>query len=194
MRQTEFKSTSAFTAATQLRGHLLCGLAVTVALVGVWQQYANARSEAVQSRERTMSCRQLASELMAMRDRPTFVASEICDVTALTGMIGGARIKAGLEENRIDLVDPRQAERLRDSPYLVRPVSIALRGLTLRQAATFIHSLSDPNQGMWVSQMRLSPTRHEAAPAAAELWNTELLLTQLVFSPIVKIPSSRPVN
>lgn len=185
---------SAESAWSRLRGHFLLATAALAATVMVGQFYAKTVAVAEQDRQRLQTCRQLAAEVIECRGQPAFAASEVLDLAALTNRIAAAREQANLEESLIDLVDPRPAERLRESSYLVRPVAIALRGLTLRQAVTLMYALAEPEYGLWVSQLRLSPTRRETEADALELWNVEILLTQLVFSPIVKSPSPRPFH
>jgi len=177
-----------------VRGHLLL---VATALFGVgWasQSYLQANADVAQSQERLTACRKLAREIQENRDQPTFASMQIAHVGELTHRIATARQQAGIEEQSIDLVDPRNPERLKDSGYLLRPVAIALRGLTLKQVAQFSLGLSEPATGLWVSQLRLVPHRRDADPTLAELWNAEIVLTQLVFSPIVRTPSRSPLT
>ncbi len=167
----------------RIRGHMLFALASGILLYMSLEQYRAAHADAATTLQRLETCRRQSAEIKDMRERPAFAATAIEDVSALTGRIARARRAAQIAEQSVDLVDPRSLVRLEDSSYLLRPVSIDLRGLRLPQVVQFAAALSDLDAGMWVNQLRLSPVRRDSEEAEPELWNVELTLTQIVFSP-----------
>lgn len=167
----------------RIRPQLLFALASGILLAVAFEQYQTAQEEAAVSQQRLQKSRQQAAEITQMRDRPAFAATAMEDVSALTTRIAGARRTADIAAQAVDLVDPRSPQRSGDSPYLLRPVAINLRGLRLPQVVQFTAALTDRQAGMWVNQLRLAPVRRDAEQDEPELWNVDLTLTQVVFSP-----------
>ncbi|MEO1525509.1 MAG: hypothetical protein AAFX06_08730 [Planctomycetota bacterium] len=166
------------------RGRLYA-LLTLVALIATYicfDHYQSQKQALAAAIESLQSCERQSREILELRDAPTIAVSELEDLGGLTARISAAQEKAGFEPQSVDLVDPRRPTRIEESSYRQRPVAIDLRGLSLTQIVKFIDALTDQAKGIWVSEVRLTPARQDAT-ADAEMWNVELVLTQLNYSP-----------
>lgn len=165
------------------RGYALLVLAAAIPLSVAYEEQQTAALRAAESRAQFEVCQRHAADIERFRRQPKFAATAVLTDHELSALVARARAAAGIAETAIDLIDPQPLNVIGRSPYSRRPVAIDLRALNLRQVATLVDGLSDVEHGLWVSQLRLSPVRQQAAVADVELWNIKLVLTQLVFSP-----------
>ena len=170
----------------QLRSHLFLASACAIGLYMSWDVYAQAKEESRRAAEQLATCRLQASEIRQVRDQPAFAVTTIAQLDTITDRISRAGDIAGVDDQAINLVDPRAPRRIGDSAYRLRPVSIHLRGLLLSQAAKFSDALTDRPAGMWVTQIRMTPVRNQSSEQDPELWNVELILTQVNYSPTTR--------
>ena len=98
----------------------------------------------------------------------------------LAKRIEAASKKAGLPLSQLVRITPSRAARLGDSVYMRKPTRIDLRAVGLPELVVFLHALSSGPNAFIVHSLRLSPP-HEAEQT--ELWNAEITLTYLVYSP-----------
>lgn len=156
-------------------------MAAGIPLYIAYDLHAAALAAALDAHDQLQICRQQAAEIEQIRQQPKFAALAVLTDQELSERVRSARDAAGIAESAVDLIDPQQPVAIGRSAYLRRPVAIDLRSISLKQVAVFVDRLTDVESGMWVSQLRLSPVRQMEADH--ELWNTELVLTQLLFSP-----------
>lgn len=167
----------------QLRGHGLLAAAATSVAFYQGGTYLQMEQEAELASERLVTCRNQSQEILQIRDKPAFAATQIEDVPHLMERIFRARTISQIDETAVDLVDPRSPVRVQDSPYLLRTVKVDLRRVQLAQVAHFSQVAADLPAGLWITDLRLTPVRLEESVGEPELWNAELTLTQTVFSP-----------
>jgi len=96
----------------------------------------------------------------------------------------------GVVPGRIVRIDPRSARRIGDTPYEEQPTRVELRELTLEQIVSFLSKVVREERGTEVTELRLKPARTggvnaEDSPVSGqvELWDAEVTLTALAFSP-----------
>jgi len=62
-----------------------------------------------------------------------------------------------------------------------------LRGVTLEQIISFTHGMIDEAQGTTIRDLRLTMAgSNDRSQTDVELWSAELVLTQLIFSPLAR--------
>lgn len=176
--------------------HLLWTCSAVLAVLAgfsVWR-LAGRQAELENAAADTRRCAQLAADIQALRELPQFAVLEAeSDETTATRIEEAARAaalpghKPGLPGRAITLIQPQSPQRLSDSPYQVRPYRIDLVGVTLEQLVVFAHHLADESRGMTVRDLRMRDASVDSDQRGRELWDVELTLTQLIFS-----PNSRP--
>jgi hypothetical protein len=155
------------------------GLIVVVATLAslnwMWQQREAAQAAA----DETAACRQLASTIESLRAAPKVASTGDQGVEELGARIKSATLQAGFSEAAIEGVFPQSARRLGDSPYLQKPVALALRGVTLDQLATFLYHLTE-GSALNVRDLRL---RTPHGDVARNTWDADATLTCLQYEP-----------
>lgn len=124
-------------------------------------------------------CRDLARDIRVLRDKPAVASAEAMGIKELGRRIEAACSQAGFEGAALEGVFPQSARRLGDSPYLVKPTALALRGVTLPQLVTFLHHLTG-GSGLSVRDVRLQTPHGDAPPTA---WDAEATVTYLMYAP-----------
>ena len=148
-----------------------------------YDYFSSSHDAAILAMDGLHTSRGQAEEIEEIRNRPILATTVIEEVGSLTRRLTTARNAAAIDPQASDLVDPQSPVRLGDSAYRQRPVAIDLRGLKLSQVVRFTDALTDRDDGMWVNQIRLTPVRSESSESDTELWNVELVLTQVNYSP-----------
>jgi len=93
--------------------------------------------------------------------------------------VEAALAAAGIDSNCLSGVFSQQARPVDNSPYLVQPTTLLLRGVSLGELATLLYHLTD-GSGLSVRDLRISIPRGDAAQIA---WDAEATVTCLVSAP-----------
>ncbi|MCC9599466.1 hypothetical protein LOC67_02755 [Stieleria sp. JC731] len=158
------------------------------AFVGLLSLYAvSAVSEVRQKSQRLQNgqadlieLRQKLSQIQALSDKPSIAALQIQAADELLNRIYTAIADAGLPERMLSTQSPSAPQRIDRSDYMLQSVSIKLNRATVPQITAFCDELEDASTGSLVRDMKLtSPTRQ----GNRELWDCQLILTQITFSP-----------
>jgi hypothetical protein len=132
------------------------------------------------------TCRDLASEMTALRELPQFAVLEAESVETIFGHIQRAVESALLPPKSLVRVQPSAPSYLGDSSYRIRPIRLELEEVTMRQLITFAHHLVDENRGLTVRDLEFWHAGTDSSSAPGERWSAELTLTQLIFSPMTR--------
>ncbi len=124
-------------------------------------------------------CKVLAGEIRALRDAPAVAAAEAMGVQELGRRIEAASRQVGLGKDALEGVLPQAPRRLGNTPYVQKPTVLAIRGVTLRQAALFLHHLT-AESGLSVRDLRL---RIPHGDVPRDVWDAEATLTYLMYVP-----------
>jgi hypothetical protein len=166
----------------QKRRAILVGvMLVLLAAAAAWNaSWMLAQRDAAQhASDDLAACRELTATILSQRDKPAVAAAEAMGVQELGKRIEAAFGMAQIASSSLGGVDPQTAHRVGDSPYLRKPTSLSLRGVSPRQVATFLFCLTDES-GLSVRDLRLS-TPHGGGAGGA--WDAEATLTYLIYSP-----------
>ncbi|MFO8014764.1 MAG: hypothetical protein R6X20_15830 [Phycisphaerae bacterium] len=140
------------------------------------------RGRARQAADALASCRDLARDIRALRDKPAVASAEAMGIQELGRRIETACRQAGFEGAALEGVFPQSARRVGESPYLLKPTALALRGVTLPQLVTFLHHLTN-GSGLDVRDIRLQTPHGDAPPS---VWDAEATVTYLMYAPVKK--------
>lgn len=130
-------------------------------------------------------CKKLAQDIQALQQQPGFAALGVDSPRTITTRAEHAGQQAKIPPTALARIEPQSAVRLRDSPYRLRPTRLEIRRVTLEQIVVFTHALIDEAQGTTVRDIRLTAAEGNAEGAKeVDLWTAEIVLTQLIYSPL----------
>ncbi len=161
-----------------LAGLVLGLLAVAAARNGLWM--ADRRQAARRATEDLAACEHLAARIEALRARPAVASAEAMGVQEFGQRFAAASKAVGLTLEEVPNVIPQTARRVGNSPYLVKPTDMMLRGVTLEQVVTFLGRLT-ADSGLTVSELHLRAPHGEAV---SPIWDADVTVTYLMYAPI----------
>lgn len=159
---------------------VLLVFALLLVLYWSYERSVQAHQQATDSTADLANCRQLAKQIKAIQDQPTRANEEEMLTQELAKRIESASKKADLPLSQLVRITPSRAMRIGETVYMQKPTRIDLRSVGLSELVVFLHELSTGPNAFLVHSLRLSPP-HEAEQS--ELWNTEITLTYLIYSP-----------
>ena len=122
-------------------------------------------------------------DIKRLQRAPKVAALQLESPAEITNRIAGALQAAGLTESNLMKVEPSDPQRVQRSDFEMRSTVIDLAPATLPQILRFCESLRDPETGTMVRDITLSAPRNEESGDGEERWETQLVLTQMIFSP-----------
>ena len=122
-------------------------------------------------------------ELQRLRDSPKVAALRLESPAEITGRIARAGEVAGLPQSALLKVGPQEPRRLQRSDFKVRATEIDLAAHDLPTIIAFCDALRDESTGTRVRDLTLTAPGTDAAGANRELWEAQLVLTQIIYSP-----------
>ena len=141
--------------------------------------YADARGGASSAAADEAESARLVGRIEQLRQRPAVAGTRELRVTELTARVEEAAAKAGCPEGSIVRIDPEGARRVEDSAYVEKPTQVLVRGVTMQQALTFLHSLAAGDGGL-----RLKSTRLATVPGEeGDRWQVECTWAYVVYAP-----------
>ena len=146
---------------------------------------AQQREEARLASNNLAACREMAHEIVSLRDKHVAAPNEDAGIQELGKRIEHASQKAGLDGKAIKGIFPQTALPLADSTFSQKPTSLALQGVSLSKLASFLYYLTDGSE-LNVHALRLLSPR---GGAADNLWDAEATVTYLICSPAGKARS-----
>lgn len=170
----------------QMRVGVIWLALLALVAAGYWSMHA-AKGRLNEAMHQEQQCQKMTKEIKALLDRPGFAALGVDSPSTITARAEEAKQQANVQSESLIRIEPQSAVRLRDSPYRLRPTRLELRGVTLEQVISFTHGMIDEAQGTTIRDLRLTMVDGDAGQQnEAELWTAELVLTQLIFSPLAR--------
>ncbi len=161
----------------------LMGLLLAVFAGFGFQSMQAARRQLDQSFEDLQEARSLVADIQRLRQQPRVASLEVEPPSQIAVRVSAALQAAEIPTASLIRVDPQPAVRQGRSPYQLRATQIELQEVSLEQVIRFAHHLGDERQGMTVRDLFLSEPRTESA--SGEVWDAEVTLTQMIFSPTI---------
>lgn len=156
-------------------------LVAALLVVALWSVswMAGQRSEAVLEAGSLERSRELVSRIALLREEPAIASAEDVGVQELGAHVESAMGRAGVASGRLEGIYPQPSRRLGTLPYELKPTTVSLRAVTLRQLLVFLHELMQ-RPGLNVSDLSLTtPSGGEAGQG----WDVQATLTYLIFTP-----------
>ncbi len=165
-------------------------LAFIAVLVSGWSYsgMSDSRAAAIAAADDLVACHRLVGQIRRLRDQPTVADSYEPQQHELTRRIEGAAQQAQISIGSLDRIWPEPAMYVADTPYKKHATQVVLRGITLQQIVTLIHTLESQEGGPRLTRVRLASPRDDAT---GNLWNVEATLTYLIYTPRVRTTSLR---
>jgi len=173
-------------------------LSLLFAIAGVgldgWCYWAmtQAKAAAVFAAQDADRCRSLATQIIALQDKPVVAGTQEHPFEQLTDRIEAAAKAYGIAgDTHLASIAPEQPTRVLDTAYIEKPTTIELRDAKLPQIIGLIERLALDGSALRVKSLRLTAPPHQED---GDLWSAELTVAYLIYSPIPSQPfnSERP--
>jgi hypothetical protein len=164
---------------------LTCGLftCLVAILFAGYSQMMSSRASAASAAHNLEACRRLSGQIASLREQPSLAALEARPPTELARRIEEAASSAQVSTDSILRIDPQAARRVGETAYKEQPTALELRPVNLKQLITLLLALTEGEDGLEVSALRITPPRREPFTGTDEVWHAEVTLTKLIFSP-----------
>lgn len=129
-------------------------------------------------------CQHTAEKISHLRQQKQRAQLQTKPTSELNRKIETWAGEVGIEPKRLARVEPQEPRRVGDTQYLEQVTELELMGVTLEQVVRLAQLAEGSDEGMKFNSLRISPPR-SAAPAEGEpeMWNAEVALTYLIYSP-----------
>lgn len=158
-------------------------LALGVAIGYSLLRYQRAQRIAQQSAEELAACQKLVSKIRDMSLAPERALKTERNEADLRSRIDQAAGAAGIPTDSVFRVIPHASTRLGDSAYLGQPTRLELRDVSLRSMTFFLQEMLASESALHVTTLRLTPPQRRETDDSTEVWDAEIVLTHVVFSP-----------
>lgn len=171
---------------TAIRTRVLFAVALLIlavyAVIGALK--ANAAAERLtQSRRDLEEMSQKLAQIRQLQQAPKIAALQLESPAEIANRIAGALQAAGLTEATLMKEEPSEPQRIQRTDFEIRSTVIELAPAALPQILRFCEALRDPETGTLVRDITLSIPRNQEDSEAKEEWESQLVLTQMIFSP-----------
>jgi hypothetical protein len=166
-----------------IRIGMLAIIGVALASLALAVQYAAAcKSSATDAAVNLRQCTLLAREIEGLRTSPRQAALEVQSQQELASLLQQAGKSAKVPEAAVISIHPEATRRIAKTAYVEQPTRIELRQVTMGQIVNFLIEVTSRDLRILPTSLRLSAPRAKGI-AGAETWQTEVVLTHVVFSP-----------
>jgi len=131
-------------------------------------------------REDLQRLRRMLFEIDQVADAPRVAALKVESADEILNRINAALSQAGLPPSALASQTPGQPQRIGRSEFTLRKVEISLGAATVAQIVTFCDALKDESTGSVVRDVSLG---EPSAARGRERWQSDLVLTQVIFDP-----------
>lgn len=118
-----------------------------------------------------------------LKEAPKVAALELESPEEITNRIDKALSSAGLPATTLSEERPLDPERIQRTDFQLRSITIKLNAAGLPQIIRFCDALQDEESGAVVRDIRLTDPQNGETSEKQEEWETQLTLTQMIFSP-----------
>lgn len=162
----------------------ICVMAIMLVITALWNinWMIREKENAKRASEDLVECKKITRDIESLRKKPAVASTEVMAIQELGERIEAASQKAKFSGPLLEGVFPQSTRRIEDSSYLQKPTTLAFREIPLLQLATFLYHLTDGSQ-LVVKDLRL---RCPHGKDTQDLWNAEVTLIYLIYSPPTK--------
>lgn len=150
--------------------------------ISLWDARLSARRYR-QSLQDQQDIQELLGQIGQFQRAPKVAALQLESPAEITNRIARALQAAGISESSLMKEEPSDPQRVQRTDFEIRSTVIDLAPATLPQILRFCEALRDPETGTMVRDLNLSPPRNQADDKDEEKWESQMVLTQMIFSP-----------
>jgi len=168
------------------RQRLLIALALVLLAVYAGLSVLDARSAQGRLSEARRDLAEVVKKLgdvERLKQAPKVAALQLESPAEIANRIAAARQAAGLPGSSLLKEQPLDPQRIQRSDFELRTTTIDLAPATLPQIINFCDALRDEETGTIVRDITLTEPQSGVAGGEQEKWGTQLILTQMIFSP-----------
>jgi hypothetical protein len=168
------------------RGRLLIALALGILAVYAFFSVLDARaaqSLLAEARGDLAEVKSKLADIDRLKRAPKVAALQLESPAEITNRIAAALQVAGLSKSNLLKEEPLDPQRIQRTDFDQRITMIDLTPATLPQIIKFCDALRDEETGTIVRDITLTEPQGGANGGVEEKWETELVLTQMIFSP-----------
>ncbi|MEM8670549.1 MAG: hypothetical protein AAGG48_23690 [Planctomycetota bacterium] len=157
-------------------------------VVAVGLHFAAARAETREGLQQDdlVDCRRMAMEINRLRAGKQRALLKTKPAGELNRKISSWAKQSGIPADSLVRIDPRPPNRVGDTVYLEQVTELEILGSQLPKLVELSQIAEQAEDGLKVSSMRLSLPRSDPSEQDVEIWNVELTLTYLIYSPTSK--------
>lgn len=126
---------------------------------------------------------QKISQIDQLKQAPRVAALDLETPDEIVNRVAAALQTAGLPQSALTDQTSSDPQRVQQSEFKLRSITIKLQPATLLQIIRFCDALRDEDTGTTVRDLTLTEPKSSANRAGQEKWEAELILTQMIFSP-----------
>ena len=163
-------------------------IAVALVLLGIYAVYSVLSSRSAQARlsAARMDLQEIENKLddiARLKKAPKVAALKLESPEEITNRVAKALSVAGLPASSLSEERPLDPERIQRTDFQLRSTTIKLNAARLPQIIRFCEALQDEESGAVVRDITLTDPQNGEASRNQENWETQLTLTQMIFSP-----------
>ncbi|WP_442483032.1 hypothetical protein [Aeoliella sp. SH292] len=132
--------------------------------------------------ENLIACQKAARQILELRQQKQRALLKTKPSEELNRKIAAWAQEAGIEAKGIARIEPQEARRVGDSQYLEQVTELEVLSVPLASVIRFAQLAEQSDDSPKLTDLRLSPPRITAEDQA-EVWNAEVALTYLIYSP-----------
>ena len=153
-----------------------------LAMLCFWSagRLASARAAKLSAENDLARCRQIASSLSSIQNRPALSGSSQHEMEELSHQIESAAQKASIPPQSIVRIWPEPARRVGESVYKEKPTQVLLKKVTMQQVAGFLYTLTGEGDALSAKSIRLTPLQDDKG---ANLWTADVSVSYFVYDP-----------
>jgi hypothetical protein len=171
-----------FCTAPKTRFPLLVLIGLFILALFLYGELRRLRRAAQEAADNAQRCQELAQRVIELKKKPELISGSMSSTAQIAQSVESAMIQAEISAEKLVRIEPRSGKRFEKTPFLEQPSHLEFREITLEQLIRFLHTLSTQNR-LETMDLRIHASRSAAAESGPEIWNAELVLTNIIYFP-----------
>ena len=159
------------------------GVLTSVAIAHGGFQLVSKQASVTVSSENVEACRELSTRIKSLRSEAASASLRQQTSGELTSKLEKAADSSRIAMADLIRINPQQPRRAGKTAYLQEVTDVDLRRVSMQQLVSFLLSAISDDPAMYVSSIRITAPRNLGEAGGNEVWDAEISLTRLVFSP-----------
>ena len=159
-------------------------LFVGLAVLALWLhgELGRAYRGALDAATNARICQEYSNRITELKTKPELISGKMSTTAQIAQSVEAAMQEADIPASKLVRVEPRSAIRFEKTPFLQQPSHLELHDVTMEQIVRFLYILSTKYR-LEATDLRLHAPRSTQMESGPEIWNIELVLTNIIYSP-----------